>query len=84
MAKFFKLIEELLRRPAEAKVNDITKVLKYFGWELKNKKGSHIVYFKEGYFPFTFSAHKNKVKRSCIVELIEILELEEWYEENKR
>lgn len=84
MAKILKLIEYLLRRPPEAHVKDIERTLKYFGWRIKNKKGSHIVYFKEGYYPFTLSVHKNKVKRSCIIELIEVLELEEWYEENKR
>jgi predicted RNA binding protein YcfA (HicA-like mRNA interferase family) len=86
VAKFLKLIEKLLRRPPEAHFKDIIKVLENFGWKLKKSKskGSHYVYYKEGYYPFAFSVHKNKVKRSCIIELIDVLELEEWFEENKK
>jgi predicted RNA binding protein YcfA (HicA-like mRNA interferase family) len=83
MARFLKLIENLLLRPPEARFNDIVKVLEYFGWELKNVKGSHFVYHKEGYLPLTITKHKNKVKRGYIIKLIKILELEEWYEEQK-
>lgn len=83
MAKFLKLIRKLLRRPPEAHVKDIERVLKYFGWSIKNKKGSHFVYHKEGHLPLTITKHKNKVKRGYIIKLIKILELEEWYEEQK-
>lgn len=83
MAKFLKLIEKLLRRPPEAHFKDIIKVLENFGWKLKKCKGSHYVYYKEGYLPLTITKHKNKVKRGYIIKLIKILELEEWYEEQK-
>lgn len=83
MAKFLKLIKSLLSEPPEVEYNDIVKVLEYFGWVLRNVKGSHFTYYKEGYMPFVVIKHKNKVRRGCIRKLIKILELEEWYEKQK-
>lgn len=83
MATFVKLVEKLLRRPVEASFEDIVRVLEYFGWKLKNDKGSHFTYYKEGYMPFGVVKQKNKVKRGYIRKLIKILELEEWYEKQK-
>ena len=83
MATFVKLVEKLLRRPVEASFEDIVRVLEYFGWELRNVKGSHFIYCKEGDMPFVVVKQKNKVKRGYIRKLIKILELEEWYETQK-
>ena len=52
MAILVKLVAKLLGRPVEASFEDIVRVLEYFGWELKNVKGSHFTYYKEGYMPF--------------------------------
>jgi predicted RNA binding protein YcfA (HicA-like mRNA interferase family) len=83
VAKFLKLIKSLLKEPPEVEYNDIEKVLEYFGWELRNVRGSHFTYYKEGYMPFVVVKQKNKVKRGYVRKLIKILELEEWYEKQK-
>lgn len=85
MATFVKLIEKFLRKPPEIKYKDVVNVLENFGWELKNigSGGSHFVYYKEGK-EISVPKDKEKVKKPYIIELIKILELEEWYEKHKK
>jgi len=84
LSKILKLIEKMLRLPAEMRFEDVVKVLEFFGWNLENVNGSHFVYYKEGFLPLTVVRHKNRVKRECIRKIIGILNLEEWYEEREK
>ncbi len=84
MATILKIIERMLRLPPEMRFEDVIKVLKHFGWRLKNVIGSHFTYYKSGYMPFTVVKHKNKVKRGYIKKAIDRLNLEEWYEKHKK
>ena len=83
MAAILKIIERMLRLPPEMRFEDAVKVLEHFGWTLKKIRGSHFGYSRRGYH-ITVVKHKNKIKKIYIKKIIEILNLEEWYEEDKR
>lgn len=84
MTKIVKLVEKMLRLPPEMRFAKVEKVLDYFDWNLINVDGSHYHYEKPGYPDMIIVKHKNKVKRGYIREIIEIQDLEEWYEQNKK
>lgn len=83
MAKLLKLVEKMLRLPSELRYEEVIKVLEAFDWQFINTDGSHFIYAK-GDVQITVVRHHNKVKRGYIREIIEILNLEEWYEQNKK
>lgn len=85
MVKVRKLVEKMLRLPPEMRFDEVTKVLKWFGWQLdRSTPGSHFVYLKEGFPQITVAKKHKKLKRGYIREIVEILNLEEWYEQNKK
>ncbi len=73
----------MLRLPPEIRFDEVTNVLETFDWQLINTDGSHFIYTK-GDVQITVVKHRNKIKRGYIREIIEILNLEEWYEQNKK
>jgi len=85
MANIKKLVEKMLRLPAEMRFAEVTTVLKSFGWNMeKSTPGSHFVYGKAGFPPITIPKKHKKVKRIYIERIIARLELEEWYEQNRK
>jgi predicted RNA binding protein YcfA (HicA-like mRNA interferase family) len=85
MANVKKLVEKMLRLPPEMRFTEVTSVLKSFGWMLeKSTPGSHFVYGKAGFPSITIPKKHKKVKRIYIGRIIARLELEEWYEQNKK
>ncbi len=83
VSRLCKLIETLLRLPPEAKFKDVEKILEEFGWELNRTRGSHHVFTKPGRRPLTVPTVKGRtVKTTYLKKLIELLELEEYHEQN--
>jgi len=78
-----KIVERILRKPPEFMLSDILKVAEYFGWEYVECKGSHFKLTKSMRRPIVGVVHKGKVKRAFLIDFINALDLEEWYEENK-
>jgi predicted RNA binding protein YcfA (HicA-like mRNA interferase family) len=73
-----KLIERIRRRPAEANVDEVTRLLQQFGWELDRRQGSHMTFTKPGERPFTFPLVSGRmVKRSYLVKLYDLLGLDD-------
>lgn len=59
-----KLIERIRRRPPEAHIADIERLLAFFGWQRARQTGSHVVFSKEGTRSITIPlAGSRKVKR---------------------
>lgn len=85
MGQLEKLVEQFLREPAEVSFDDVVALLKAFGYiERKSSGGSHRVFAKRGYPPIIVPTVKGrKVKRVYIKRIIDILGLEEWYEEHR-
>lgn len=83
MAKVKKLIEKLFRLPAEMRFSEVTQVLEFFNWKLENVDGSHFYYCKQNSI-ICVVKHKNKVVRVYLKRIINNLNLEEWYEKQKK
>jgi predicted RNA binding protein YcfA (HicA-like mRNA interferase family) len=77
-----KLVEKLLRKPAEAPFEDVVKVLEAFGYEPRPPRAdSHRFFAKAGHRGKTIPTVKGRyVKRRYVSMIIDDLELEEWYE----
>jgi len=78
-----KLIKDILNNPKNVKFEDVDKLLKIFGYEVKQprKGSSHFVYRKKGANPITVPYKRPFVKEIYIKQIIRILNLEEYYEE---
>ncbi len=81
-----KIIEKILQEPAEMRFKDVEKIVLYFGYELINVKGSHFAYYSEMTGKtIILVKHHNMVKgRGYFKKIKQILNLEEWYEQNKK
>ena len=83
MAKLTKTVARMLAKPAYTPVRDVERVLREFGYQEVNMKGSHKSFMNEAGEQVLIPYIKGKeVARTYIRELISILGLEEWYDEN--
>lgn len=83
VSRLCKLIETLLRLPPEAKFRDVEKVLAEFGWELKRTSGSHNIFRDAKGRMLTVPTVKGRtVKTTYLKQVVELLELEEYHEQN--
>jgi predicted RNA binding protein YcfA (HicA-like mRNA interferase family) len=65
------IIAKFLNDPAHITIDDCTKLLKNFGYELKKGSGSHRVYHKENARAITIAApHGTKYVKSIYVSII--------------
>ncbi len=83
MSKLKKLVEEFLRRPPEVNFNDVCYLLEAFGFEEKRSKGSHHI-FRDS-LGRTITVPKKggqKVKGVYVQQIVELLNLQEWSNEN--
>lgn len=84
MANVKKILERMLRLPPEMRFAEVVSVLESFGWASERPtKGSHFVYEKAGLPSITIPKKHKRVKRFYLKRVIERLQLEEWYEQNK-
>jgi predicted RNA binding protein YcfA (HicA-like mRNA interferase family) len=84
MANLIKIVGKMLGLPPDMLFEEIKVVLKAFGYNLKTKGSSHVVFRKQGCPPITVPKAKNKVKKCYLRRIIELLDLEEWHEKNSR
>lgn len=84
MSKIAKLIKYLLSRPPEARFQEISYVLRTFGYQEVRVKGSHHVFENDqGDVIVVPKKGGRKVKRTYIEEVIKLLNLENWQNDNK-
>lgn len=78
-----KLVRAILDNPKDVDFATIKKLLELFGYECRQPKGgsSHFVFRKAGTNPITVPKNK-PVKTVYVKEIIKLLGLEAWYEEN--
>jgi predicted RNA binding protein YcfA (HicA-like mRNA interferase family) len=79
-----KLLESLLNNPKDVRFEDLDKLLKAFGYEVRQPGGgsSHYVYSKKGKRMLITIPYRKPVKQCYVKQVIKLLELEDYYEEN--
>ena len=79
-----KMVKSIIQNPKDVDFERIKRLLEQFGYSCRQpKKGSsHYVFRKEGTYPITVPKNK-PVKTVYVKEIIKILDLRSWYEENK-
>jgi predicted RNA binding protein YcfA (HicA-like mRNA interferase family) len=84
LKRICKLLRDILKNPKNVKFEDMDKLLKELGFEVKQPKGgsSHYNYRKKG-FPFVVTIPKDVPLKVTYVKLvIKRLKLEDYYNEN--
>ncbi len=74
-----KRIKKLFESPKDVEYDQIKYILQNFGYTEHKGKGSHCVFRKKNEYPITIPKHK-PLKRVYIREVIKMLKLEDWYE----
>jgi hypothetical protein len=82
--RLVKLAERILRNPKDADFEDLSRLLDGFGFECRQPRGgsSHYVFHKVGSMPISVPKEK-PVNKRYVKAIIDLLELEEWYEKNR-
>ena len=85
MTKLEKLVESFLSNSSDFKFSDVERVLNAFGFQELRSKGSHHVFgHPDGRkMPAIPKKSGKKVKRTYVKRIVQILELKEWYEQQK-
>ncbi|MEL6460367.1 MAG: type II toxin-antitoxin system HicA family toxin [Cyanobacteria bacterium J06621_15] len=83
MSKLEKLVQQFLNRPPEVRFEDVRYILEAFGFEEKRSKGSHHSFCDlEGRTITVPKKGGKKVKGVYVDKIIELLNLEEWNNDN--
>ena len=77
-----KFVKNILNNPKNVKFEEVDKLLKTFGYEVKSKGGSHFVYRKKNVYPITVPYKRGSIKEIYVKQIIRQLKLEEFYEKN--
>jgi predicted RNA binding protein YcfA (HicA-like mRNA interferase family) len=83
MSKLKKLIIKFLKLPPEVRFEDVIYLLEAFDFEEKRSKGSHHSFRDfQGRVITVPKQGGQKVKRVYVQQIVELLNLEEWSNEN--
>ena len=83
MGKLEKLVEQFLNQPPEVRFEDVVYILSAFGFEEKRSKGSHHSFRDSQGRKITVPKKGGqKVKGVYVQQIVELLKLEEWNDEN--
>jgi predicted RNA binding protein YcfA (HicA-like mRNA interferase family) len=83
MSKLKKLVEQFLKQPLEVRFQNVCYVLEAFGFEEKRSKGSyHSFRDSQGRTITVPKTGGQKVKCVYVQQLVELLNLEEWIDED--
>lgn len=82
--RLVKLAEDVLRNPKNVDFNELCRLLEGFGYECRQPRGgsSHYIFRKPGSMPISVPRNK-PVNRKYVEQVIDLLNLEEWYEKNR-
>ncbi|MEQ8755817.1 MAG: type II toxin-antitoxin system HicA family toxin [Coleofasciculus sp. G1-WW12-02] len=83
MGKLEKLVEQFLNKPPEVRFEDVRYLLEAFGFEEKRSKGSHHSFRDSQGRKITVPKKGGqKVKGVYVQKIVELLNLEEWSDED--
>ncbi|MCY6493044.1 type II toxin-antitoxin system HicA family toxin [Leptolyngbya sp. GGD] len=78
--KTLKLVELFLSEPVEVRFKEVRDLLNAFGFEEVRSKGSHHIFRNsKGQTQIVPKKGGQKVKRTYVREIVDRLNLEEWY-----
>ncbi len=82
--RFVKLAENILKNPKDVDFTELRRLLEGFGYECRQPRGgsSHYIFRKSGSMPISVPKDK-PVNRKYVTQVINLLDLEEWYEKNR-
>lgn len=80
-----KLVDKILGNPKDVDFDDLRRLLEGFGYECRQPRGgsSHYTFRKTGSTPITVPKDK-PVNKAYVKQVIKLLNLEEWHEEQIR
>ena len=83
--QLLKLVSKILGNPKDVDFKVLKKLLDGFGFECRQPRGggSHYIFRKTGSAPITVPK-KKPVNTTYVKQVIRLLDLEDWYEKNKR
>lgn len=82
MSKSDKLIRFFLTCPSEASFEDVRRLLEEFDFLAVRTSGSHVIFRHEDGRQITVPTKKGRtVKKVYIRQIIELLSLEDWYDQ---
>lgn len=85
MSSIDKLVAKFLFQQNKVDISDVRRLLDIFGFEERRNPGSECIFHKKGSYPINVPTVKGRnVKSKYVKRLIKFLELEEWYDENRR
>ena len=85
MGKLKKLIVQFLKQPPEVRFEDVRYILEAFGFEEKRSKGSHHIFRDSQARKITVPKKGGqKVKGVYVQQIVELLNLEEWNDEDNK
>lgn len=82
--RLVKLAVEILRNPKDVGFDELRRLLEGFGYECRQPRGgsSHFIFRKPGSMPISVPKDK-PVNKKYVTQVIDLLNLEEWYEKNR-
>jgi hypothetical protein len=82
--RLVKLAENILKNPKDVDFAVLSRLLEGFGYECRQPRGgsSHYIFRKSGSMPISVPKDK-PVNRKYVTQVINLLDLEEWYEKNR-
>ena len=85
MTKLEKLVGSFLSNSSDFRFSDVEKVLSAFGFQEVRSKGSHHMFrHSDGRKLPPIPKKGTKVKKIYIRRIVQLLELAEWYEQQKK
>lgn len=84
MSRTAKLVKSFLSNPPEASFSDVEYLLRAFEFEEVRSSGSHHIFrHKDGRMQIVPKKHGQKVKGAYIKQIVKLLRLEEWYDQEE-
>jgi hypothetical protein len=82
--RLVKLAGNIMRNPKDVGFNELRRLLEGFGYECRQPGGgsSHYVFRKTGSMPISVPKDR-PVNKKYVAVVIDLLDLEEWYEKNR-
>jgi predicted RNA binding protein YcfA (HicA-like mRNA interferase family) len=85
MSQLNKLVRFVLSCPSEASFDDIKRLLEAFGFQEVRSSGSHIIFrHEDGRMQSVPKKSGRKVKGIYIKQIIKLLSLEDWYNDQEK
>lgn len=77
MTRRDKVVQRIVRRPADASFEDVRNIFVMYGWIYARTKGSHASFTKPGERTHVIPVHGSRVKRIYLDRVCELLGLDD-------